>query len=74
MDAIGIGLVTLGLLSGVLLVGVGLKLDRRDQRKKSADFVRSWRIRNRVLAELWNRVYGRARLEDRRSDNEADHR
>jgi hypothetical protein len=70
MDAFDIGLVAIGVILAIALVGGGWWLDRRDERVRSAKWMRSWAIRNRVLADLWRRIHGPPRLQDRRGEDD----
>ena len=65
MDGRIIALIAVGLLAVAVMMWVGYLLDRRSQRRASAQWMRNWTIRTRVLSDLIRRWQGPLRLEDR---------
>ena len=68
MDATDVALIVVGVLGTIAIVWAGFRLDRRSQRNKSATWMQAWAILTHVRNDLFNRLHGPLRLQDRRAE------
>jgi hypothetical protein len=68
MDATDVALIVVGVLGTIAILWAGFLLDRRSQRAASAKWMRAWTILTRVRNDLFNRLHGPLRLQDRRAE------